>query len=142
MAPAEGGSGEESDLVSAADFDDLQIPVPRKVRCLSLRYQVAQKLHACTEVFESGPENGRFRDVMDLLLLRDFATDVGLSRVREACIEVFELRGKQSWPPSLTVYGSWRDPFRAIASENGFDPTDLAEAAKQLDDFIREIDNC
>jgi len=38
------------------------------VPCVAVRWQIAQKLHACTETFEVG-ENDRFRDLIDLPLL-------------------------------------------------------------------------
>jgi len=71
MAPVEGKMGRELDRVKAMALDPLQIPLPEAANCVSLRYQVAQKLHACTEVFDEGRENDRFRDVMDILLVED-----------------------------------------------------------------------
>ena len=59
------------------------------------RYQIAQKLRACTEWFETGPENDRYRDLMDLLLLRDVLTNADLPRVREACLLNAELRSER-----------------------------------------------
>lgn len=111
MAPFEGEMGRELDRVPAAPMESLQVPVPDFVNCVSLRYQVAQKLHACTEVFTEGRENDRFRDVMDILLVEGLLKGIPLARVHEACIDIFRVRSKHSWPPSLTVYPSWRAPF-------------------------------
>jgi Nucleotidyl transferase AbiEii toxin, Type IV TA system len=140
MAPVEGAMGSELDRVPAAPLDALQVPLPDDAACVSLRYQVAQKLHACTEVFETARENDRFRDVMDILLVEAFLVDVGLSRVREACIDIFTVRGKHAWPPTVTVYDSWREPFAALARENGFAPEDIDEAAVELTELIHAID--
>jgi hypothetical protein len=63
MAPVEGQMGVKLDRGPAAPLDRLQVPVPDSAASASLGDQVAQKLHACTEVFETGPENDRFRDV-------------------------------------------------------------------------------
>jgi hypothetical protein len=60
LAPVEGNMGTELDRIAGVQMDALQVPVPETVNCVSLRYQVAQKLHACTEVFDEGPENDRF----------------------------------------------------------------------------------
>ena len=139
LAPVEGKMGDEADLIEADALDGLQVPIPERVRCMSLRYQVAQKIHACTEVFDEPPENDRFRDIMGLLLLEDLIRDTGLSRVREACVEIFEAREKHSWPPSVTVYESWPEPYRILSEENGFSPSDIHEAARQLQDLIDEI---
>ena len=141
LAPVEGKMGSELDRVEAAPVDGLQVPVPDKVSCVSVRYQVAQKLHACTEVFEAGPENDRFRDVMDILLVEDLIRgEVGLLRSREACIDIFSVRGKHTWPPEVTVYESWREPYRKLAAENDFQPEDIDAAAKTLRELIANID--
>lgn len=139
MAPAEGKMGLEFDRVKAVQLDRLQVPLPEAVSCVSLRYQVAQKLHACTEVFDEGRENDRFRDVMDILLLEDLIYDVGLPEVCEACVDVFTVRKKHQWPPTVTVYDSWRVPFAALARENGFAPHDVDEAAVALAALIAAI---
>ena len=86
MAPVEGRMGLELDRVKTMALVPLQVPLPEVANCVSLRYQAAQKLHACTEVFDEGRENDRFRDVMDILLVEDLLYDLGLARVREACI--------------------------------------------------------
>lgn len=44
------------------------LPDGERVALIPLPYQVAQKLHACTEV-RPGRDNDRFRDLIDLLLL-------------------------------------------------------------------------
>jgi hypothetical protein len=121
-------------------LDQLRVPLPDAANCVSLRYQVAQKLHACTEVFYEGRENDRFRDVMDVLLVEDLLYDVGLAHVREACIDIFMVRDKHVWPPTVTVYDSWRVPFAELARENGFTPEDVDEAAAALTALIAAID--
>ncbi len=140
MAPVEGRMGRELDRVKAMSLDSLQVPLPEAANCVSLRYQVAQKLHACTEVFDEGRENDRFRDVMDILLVEDLLYDVGLGHVREACVDIFAVRDKHTWPPTLTVYDSWRVPFVALARQNRFKPNDIDEAAAALAALIAAID--
>jgi hypothetical protein len=142
MAPVEGEMGRELDRVEAMSLDPLQVPLPEAANCVSLRYQVAQKLHACTEVFDEGRENDRFRDVMDILLVEDLLHDIGLARVREACVDIFTVRDKHAWPPTLTVYDSWRVPFAEQARENGFTPEDIDEAAAALTTLIAAIEAC
>lgn len=140
VAPAEGAAGREIDRVLAYSLDPVQVAGPERIACVSLRYQIAQKIHACTEVFESGRENDRFRDLVDLQLLRGLLGQDALPAVREACVEIFDLRRKHAWPPEVTVYQSWRDPFAAMAGEIGFYTEDLDVAATDLRDFISEID--
>jgi len=140
LAPVEGDMGGELDRVEATRMESLQVPVPEVANCVSLRYQVAQKLHACTEVFPGGRENDRFRDVMDILLVEALLRRVGLARVREACIDIFDVRDKHTWPPTVTVYDSWRAPFTALARENGFTPANIDEAVAALSAVIAAID--
>jgi hypothetical protein len=140
MAPAEGAMGREFDRVAAMPLNTLQVPLPDAVSCVSLRYQVAQKLHACTEVFEEGRENDRFRDIMDILLVEDLLHDLGLQQVREACVDIFTVRDKHAWPPTVTVYDSWRTPFATLARENRFTPSDIDDAAAALTALIARID--
>jgi hypothetical protein len=142
MAPVEGKMGREHDCVEAMSLDPLQVPLPEAANCVSLRYQVAQKLHACTEVFDEGRENDRFRDVMDILLVEDLLYDIGLAHVREACVDIFTVRNKHTWPPTVTVYDSWRVPFAELARENGFTPEDIDEAAAALTKLIAAIEAC
>ena len=141
LAPVEGQMGTELDRVEAAPIDGLQVPVPDTVSCVSVRYQVAQKLHACTEVFDDGPDNDRFRDVMDILLVEDLVRgEVGLARSRQACIDIFNVRDKHPWPPEVTVYESWREPFAELAQENAFETEDIGDAADALRRLIFDID--
>jgi hypothetical protein len=140
MAPVEGDMGRELDRVASMPLHPLQVPLPDAVSCVSLRYQIAQKLHACTEVFDEGRENDRFRDIMDILLVDDLLHDIGLQQVREACVDIFTLRSKQTWPPAVTAYDSWRTPFAALARENGFTPDDIDTAVEALTALIADID--
>jgi hypothetical protein len=119
VAPAEGKSGQEIDRVPARPLDAVQLEGPERIACVSLRYQIAQKIHACTEVYADGRENDRFRDLIDLLL-RALVANADLPAVREACVEIFALRAKHPWPAQVTVYPSWRDGFAAMAAEMDF----------------------
>jgi len=73
---------------------------------VAVRWQIVQKLHACTETFEVG-ENDRFRDLIDLPLLGDLVADGQWTEVRAACVEVFARRAKHVWPPAVTVNPPW-----------------------------------
>jgi hypothetical protein len=140
VAPAEGRSGQEVDRVPARPLDDVQLQGPERIACVSVRYQIAQKIHACTEVYADGHENDRFRDLVDLALLRDLVDGGDLPAVREACVEIFELRGKQAWPPGVRVHPSWAAGFEAMAAELGFYTDDVEVAADALRAFIDEVD--
>jgi hypothetical protein len=110
------------------------------VACLSLRYQVAQKLHAVSERPPDTP-NLRYWDLIDLILLRELVGD-DLPAVRTACVEIFEGRTTHAWPPEMDVPDSWREPYRASATniEAGV-PLDVDEAVEIVRAFIAEIEN-
>lgn len=127
----------DAEEVEAISIDEFGIEGPRMVRCLSLRYQIAQKLHAVTQRFEVG-ENERFRDLIDLIICRDLVAD--LAEVREACVDTFQARGLHAWPPSLEVPDPWAEPYMALAEEMNFPVADVGDAAAQIRGFIAEID--
>jgi hypothetical protein len=129
---------DEVELVAVAiSIEDFKIDGPRQVACLSLRYQVAQKLHAVTERPE-GRENQRFWDLIDLILLRALIED--LRPVRDACREIFATRGTHPWPPRLDVPESWVEPFARLAAELEFPIADVYGAGEELRDLIASID--
>lgn len=140
LAPVEGGAGDEIEHVPARALDPLGIDGPTDVPCLSIRYQIAQKLHACTEVFEAGPANARFRDLIDLLLLRELLTPDDLPQVRAACVETFALRDKHTWPPTLATPIEWGTAYAGLAAEMAFPLLDVDDAAEAVHALIEEID--
>jgi Nucleotidyl transferase AbiEii toxin, Type IV TA system len=140
VAPAEGEAGQEIDRVPARPLDAVQLEGPERIACVSVRYQIAQKIHACTELFETGSDNDRFRDLIDIQLLRDLVSTDDMADLRAACAEIFELRDKQAWPPTVNTYPSWADAFEAMATEIDFPIREVEIAARQLRDFIAEID--
>jgi hypothetical protein len=122
---------------TAADhLPELRLRVPS----LGVRYQIAQKIHACTEPPPDGKqENPRFHDLLDLILLRELV-DQDWAGVRSACTDIFKVRGKQPWPPELVIPPSWPEAFAALAAEHGFDINDVQEAARQVREMIARID--
>lgn len=138
VAPTEGDAGQEIDRVPAIPLGPFGLSGPEDVACVAVRYQIAQKLHACTEVFAEPPSNDRFRDLSDLLMLESLIDD--LARVRGACVEIFELRAKHSWPPTVTVFEGWPEQYAALASELDFEPSDVHAAASNVQRLVEAID--
>jgi hypothetical protein len=50
------------------------------------------------------------------------------------------LNAQHSWPPTVTVYDSWRVPFAALARENRFTLDGIDEAAAALTALIAAIE--
>ena len=139
VAPVEVSSVLDIDQVDPFDIGQFGLRTPGQISVVGLPYLIAQKLHACTEVFEDG-ENARVHDLMDLLLARDLLEPGDLRRVREACLAIFDNREKQPWPPTVTVHPSWPETFKRIADEESLPVRDVEEAASLVRKFISKID--
>lgn len=136
VSPPEGDSAEMEHLEILPPSPDLTVfgldsidPIP----CMSVAYQIAQKLHACTEV-KPGEESHRFTDLLDLQLLEELVDD--WPAVRSACEAVFRLRQKHPWPPAVTVFPSWAEAYAASAVVNHFPVTDVDEAGAKVTALI------
>lgn len=139
VVPVEVADVLDIDQVEPFDIGQFGLEAPRHISVVGLPYLIAQKLHACTEVFEDD-ENARVHDLMDLLLARHLLEPDDLRRVREACVAIFGNREKQPWPPTVTVHPSWREAFARIADEEGFPIRDVEEAALLVREFIAGIE--
>jgi hypothetical protein len=133
------GDTTEVELVEALTLEAFGLETPPALPCLSLRYHMAQKIHGMTQPPSGGEAaNERFRDLADLLLMREMATD--LAGVREACVQVFALRGTHAWPPPLDPPPVWEEPFVALAGDLELPMATLAEAIEEARAFIAEIE--
>ena len=102
-------------------------------------YLIAQKLHACTET-HADRDNPRVRDLVDLLLAGELLRPADLTRVREACVAIFDGRDTHTWPPTLRPPTSWAAPYAKLANEQQLPVTDVERAAQEVQDFIETID--
>jgi hypothetical protein len=127
----------EAERVPATDLSELGLDGPEFIHCLSTRFQIAQKIHAVTAPAREGRQNERYRDLVDLWLLRALAPD--LAAVREACEAVFQGRGMHPWPPELHVPDHWVAPFARLAGDVGLPVRDVHAAAEALREYIAEI---
>lgn len=131
------GRDEEVELVPAIGLASVRLTGPTEVACLPLRFQVAQKVHAVTER-PDGRENRRFRDLVDLLLVRDLVGD--LRAVRAACEATFALRATHPWPPVLDVPDdSWHDGYTRLARELNLEVVDVEVATHEVQAFITAV---
>jgi Nucleotidyl transferase AbiEii toxin, Type IV TA system len=140
IAAVEGGMGDEVDHVPAKSLDHVGLTGPETVPCVAVRWQIAQKLHACTEILDDR-ENDRFRDLIDLQLLAELVDEDEWLDVRAACVEVFDGRAKHAWPPTVTVQPSWAAGYRELADATVFSVVDVEEAAEAVRELITRIDH-
>jgi hypothetical protein len=122
--------------VPAKPLDHLGLAGPVDVPCVAVRWQIAQKLHACTEIPADGRRNDRARDLVDILLLWDLVAHAARARVREACERIFELRGMHPWPPRVVALDGWARPYEALATDMHFPITDVDQAAAAVQDIV------
>ncbi len=127
------------------------ITTPDHLSGIAMAYQVAQKLHACTDP-DDPPEflNDRVRDVVDLLLIRDrFYGGQAAIDVRAACVDVFNARATEAsevgqpvrrWPPVLAVPNEeWVRAYPALAESVDISLT-LDQAVSALNDWILSME--
>lgn len=132
------GESIEIEFVSVSLLEEFGLHSPGSIPCLSLSGQVAQKIHALTEPHTQERPNHRFRDLIDLLLLRQSITEP--QPLRMACQEVFSFRGTHPWPPFLEAHEHWIEPFGAMAESVGLPIRDLHQAVIEARELLHEID--
>lgn len=151
LAPDEGGAGSTPETVAAPTLDPFGLPSPEVLVALAMRYQIAQKLHACSDPHDPPTwVNDRPRDIVDLMLLRDLVavedvlTDV---EIQEASLAVFEARATDAatlgrpvrrWPPQVVAHPHWPNDYARAAQDGGVTST-LEEAVGAVNDWIDEI---
>lgn len=152
LAPDEGGAGDTPETVIAPALDGFGLRGPDELVVLAMRYQIAQKVHACSDPHDPPTwVNDRPRDVVDLVLLRDLVTQDGaptLAEIREAIVRVFEHRAEEavtlgrpprSWPCVVVAHPHWPNDYARAAADGGVTLSfDVAVAA--VNRWLAEID--
>ena len=128
---AEAESARTSDEIAPAAFatigmEALGLPDVGVASLMSLEYQIAQKLHACTDPGEPPRDNERAHDEVELLLLPPLPDKSAYAATRHACVEIFTNRGRQNWPPQVRTYPDWSRLYRVAVSDI-LEPPELPE---------------
>jgi nucleotidyltransferase AbiEii toxin of type IV toxin-antitoxin system len=142
-APAEGNAGRGTQMVdnTFVDVAALGLTPVGELPLVTLAYMLAQKLHACTDHSVPDHDNDRARDLIDILLVRRLLDEDDLADVRRACVEIFRLRDKHPWPPTVTVLPEWPAIYAGeLAKTPDFTPAEVEQAATDVDGLIAEID--
>lgn len=142
VSTVEAGNADQFDTLSSDALGLVGVPAAVAVPCMTIPWQIAQKLHAVTAVLEAPRVNDRAHDLVDLQLLEGLLLDADLAPTRSACIAVFEVRHQHSWPPRVAALPHW-PPIYSGALE-GLDHLELAasaeEAAEAVQGFVERID--
>jgi Nucleotidyl transferase AbiEii toxin, Type IV TA system len=129
------------DMVEGIDLAWFGIDAP-SIPCLSIAYQMAQKLHACTDPYDGDgqQENDRVRDLVDLWLQKPLLDTNGLADVRAAVVDTFDRRAKHALPPAPVVTDTWRRDYPKVSQEVIGSPVTVEAAAEYVTGLIKRVD--
>ncbi len=128
------------EYVHSLRLDPVGLPSPDPLPCRSTPYQVAEKLHACTDPLDGDRTNDRVSDLMDLILIRDLSPDLDLAVTRTACIAVFKERSTHPWPPVVSFSPELGRLWASLVADTGFSVESLSGANQRVNRFITAID--
>lgn len=131
----------EIEYVPALRLDPIGLDSPAPIPCLSLPYQIAEKLHACTDPLDGTRANDRVSDLMDLILIEDLSPEVDLVRTRRACVGVFNERATHPWPPVASSTPQSAQLWDRLVDETDFYVDNLPSALQRVNDLIGAIDS-
>ena len=146
----EGLVGARVERFPAPSLKHFGLTGPKTAAGIVVDYQVAQKLHACTDPHTSEHPNDRVRDVIDLHLLKSaFYDQQELESLAHACRDLFAAREEdairtgevppRSWPPTIIAYPHWQVDHAVYANAVGLKMT-LHEEVEMLNFWIEKID--
>ena len=143
VSTVEAGNADQFDTLTSHALGLIGLPAQVAVPCMTIPWQIAQKLHAVTAVLEEPKVNDRAHDLVDLQLLEGLLLPNGdLLSTRGACIAVFEARAQHPWPPKVVALPHW--PLIYSRALEGLDHLELAEtvdaAAEVVQRFVVRID--
>ena len=151
ISPDEAGISDHPFLFATPSLSHFGLPSPDALVGIALRFQIAQKLHACTDPHDPPRAvNDRPRDLVDLVLLRDLlASDTATTDadLRAACQAVFDTRAAEAeqlglvprhWPPVVQSHPHWPDDYARAAGDAGLNVT-LDDAIAELNDWIDKL---
>jgi len=142
VSTVEAGNADQFDTLTSDALGLVGVPVAVSVPCMTIPWQIAQKLHAVTAVPATPRVNDRAHDLVDLQLLEGLLPDTDILPTRSACIAVFEARAQHPWPPSVTPLPHW--PPIYLGALEGLDHLELAatveDAADAVQRFVHRIE--
>lgn len=113
-------------------FTEVGLEPPRAVPVMRADHQVAQKLHAVSEL-----GSDRARDLVDLQLV-DQGEELDLIQVKATCLRLFEYRRQQAWPPTIVRGDEWATLYEAAAESIDVIPN-VEAAIAWVNEFVQRI---
>lgn len=149
IAADEGAAGSRPESFPPPPLTHFGLTNPPETAGIAIDYQIAQKIHACTDPHSDEIPNERVRDVVDLHLLKSAFYESGdLGALARACRDIFNARAREaattreieprSWPPSVAAHRHWQGDYSAYAEAVGLDHA-FEEAVGEINAWIDEI---
>ena len=152
IAGDEADAAQEHDVLTSVNLDHFGLPTPDQLLGIAVRFQIAQKLHACTDPHQPPTKpNDRARDISDLLLLRELVRLEGqltTADIGAACAALFRARADEAtalgrspraWPPVVQAHPHWQGDYDRVARESRVSQS-LTDAVAELNAWIIELD--
>ena len=152
VSPDEAGIGDSAEYIEPTPLSAFGLPDPDALVGIAMRFQIAQKLHAVSDLHDPPVSiNDRPRDLIDLLLLRDLTHESGSptpAELRRAAVAVFDARAAEArqlgysgrnWSPVIVAYDHWADDYRRAAASANID-LPLDQAVAEVNRWVTEID--
>lgn len=150
VAFPEGRVAEDAEPVPSPPLNFFGLQDAPDLIAITMAYQVAQKIHACTDP-HLPPErpNTRVRDIADLLLVRDrlYPDAQSWGPIADACQDVFAARATEAetlglparrWPPTVIVNDVWEADWPRLAASTGA-PSSLNDAVAEVNSWIEAL---
>jgi len=119
----EGKIADRAEPVPTPPVGFFGVDAPDHLVGIAMDYQVAQKMHACTDPDTPDWTNDRVRDIIDLNLLHDhFYDGEPPMSLKAACVDLFDARAAEaaalgetprSWPPTVRPTPSGASSIRS-----------------------------
>lgn len=82
ISPVEAGNADAYDEVGSPALPLIGLPTNEAVPCMTVPWQIAQKMHACTEPVKAPQANDRAHNLVDLQLLEALVPNDSLALIR------------------------------------------------------------
>lgn len=126
-----------SESLSGPDLLGFAGLAPVTVLAIPLEQHLAEKIHAYTRTYVSGPSN-RPKDLVDILLIRSFAV-LSAGQFRLALERIFTTRATHHLPATMPAPpAEWELPYAKLALELGLE-TDSMEAHSLASAFLNPV---
>ncbi len=108
------------------------------IPCYPIVQQIAEKVHAFSQIYSSG-ESTRVKDLVDILLMAGFG-EISAQDLQMALKATFDVRKTHSLPATMpTPPRSWASSFRRMVGDVGLSYATLESASEALQRFLNPI---